>query len=44
MADRVIEPEIKFLFLILVVFMFFAKVGGQPCHTAGLRHQYGHVQ
>lgn len=26
--NRVIEPEIKYLFLLLLVFMYFAKVGG----------------
>jgi Kef-type K+ transport system membrane component KefB len=26
-GERVIEPEIKFLFLILIIFMFFAKIG-----------------
>lgn len=39
-GDRVIEPEIKFLFLILVVFMFFAKVGAShailPAFILGL--------
>lgn len=39
-GDRVIEPEIKFLFLILVVFMFFAKVGAShailPAFVLGL--------
>jgi Kef-type K+ transport system membrane component KefB len=39
-GDRVIEPEIKFLFLILIVFMFFAKVGAShailPAFVLGL--------
>lgn len=39
-GNRVIEPEIKFLFLILVVFMFFAKVGAShailPAFVLGL--------
>ncbi|MBI5603996.1 MAG: cation:proton antiporter [Deltaproteobacteria bacterium] len=39
-GDRVIEPEIKFLFLVLVVIMFFAKVGAShailPAFVLGL--------
>ncbi|MBA4394339.1 MAG: cation:proton antiporter [Desulfobacca sp.] len=39
-GDRVIEPEIKFLFLILVIFMFFAKAGAShailPAFVLGL--------
>jgi Kef-type K+ transport system membrane component KefB len=39
-GDRVIEPEIKFLFLILIIFMFFAKVGAShailPAFVLGL--------
>jgi Kef-type K+ transport system membrane component KefB len=39
-GDRVIEPEIKFLFLILIIFMFFAKVGAShailPAFILGL--------
>ena len=39
-GDRVIEPEIKFLFLILIVFMFFAKIGAShailPAFVLGL--------
>ncbi len=39
-GDRVIEPEIKFLFLILVIFMFFAKIGAShailPAFVLGL--------
>jgi len=39
-GNRVIEPEVKFLFLVLVVFMFFAKVGAShailPAFVLGL--------
>jgi Kef-type K+ transport system membrane component KefB len=39
-GERVIEPEIKFLFLVLVIFMFFAKVGAShailPAFVLGL--------
>jgi Kef-type K+ transport system membrane component KefB len=39
-GERVIEPEIKFLFLILVIFIFFAKVGSShailPAFVLGL--------
>jgi Kef-type K+ transport system membrane component KefB len=39
-GNRVIEPEIKFLFLILIVFMFFAKIGAShailPAFVLGL--------
>jgi len=39
-GDRVIEPEIKFLFLILIIFIFFAKIGSShailPAFVLGL--------
>jgi Kef-type K+ transport system membrane component KefB len=39
-GERVIEPEIKFLFLILIIFIFFAKVGAShailPAFILGL--------
>jgi Kef-type K+ transport system membrane component KefB len=39
-GERVIEPEIKFLFLILVIFMLFAKIGAShailPAFVLGL--------